>query len=164
MSDIIVNIFNKLSPELVTVLLAALPFTELRASIPVAITVFEFSPIKATAFSFIGNLIPIFFIFLTLPSIIKFTENHWRFFKLILDKYFHSLEKKYKDRYEKYGAIILFMFVAVPLPGSGVWTASVLSVLFQIKPKYSIPSIITGLLFSAILVLFITKGGVALFT
>ena len=164
MSDIIVNIFSKLSLEVATVLLATLPFTELRASIPVAITVFGFSAIKATLLSFIGNIIPIFFILLFLPSIVRFAEKNSQLLKVFLDKYFRTLEKKYKYKYEKYGSIILFAFVAVPLPGSGVWTASILAVLFKIRPKYSIPSIIAGLFISAILVLYITRGGIVLFT
>ena len=48
----------------------------------------------------------------------------------------------------------------VPLPGSGVWTGSVLAILFNVKPKRAIPAIIAGLLLAGILVLLITQGAI----
>ena len=36
---------------------------------------------------------------------------------------------------EKYGYLGLFLFVAIPLPGTGAWTGSLIAVLFGMKPK-----------------------------
>ncbi|MDG1949650.1 MAG: small multi-drug export protein, partial [bacterium] len=52
----------------------------------------------------------------------------------------------------------LLIFVAIPLPGSGVWTGSVLAVLFEIKPKLAMSYITIGLLIAGLLVMAITKG------
>jgi len=145
-------------PEFITAVLAMTPVGELRVAMPVGITVLGLDPWVAFFSAILGNIVPLTVVFLFLPRIIFLAEKHSVWVKKMLDRYFHSLERDHKEKYDKYGALALVLFVAVPLPGSGVWTGSVLAVLFAVEWKYSVPAILLGLLLSGLLVLGITQG------
>ena len=53
------------SKELLTLIYSAIPITELRATIPLAITVWHVPPLTALILAIIGNSIPIVFIIFT---------------------------------------------------------------------------------------------------
>ena len=38
----------------------------------------------------------------------------------------------------------VFVFVAIPLPGTGVWTGSLVATLLNIRFKYAFPAIVLG--------------------
>lgn len=141
-----------------TVLLAMLPVGELRLSMPIALTVFDLSPAAAFAYSYLGNTIPLIIVYLFLPSLLKFATTHSPWLKHVMDDYFLSLERQHKEKYDRYGRILIMLFVAVPIPGSGVWTGAILSILFGIEKSYAIPAILVGLAIAGVIVLLITQG------
>ena len=149
---------SQLPPELASALLAALPITELRAALPIALTIFDLDPVTAYFATVLGNLIPLVVIFALLPSIIRYAEAHSPWLKRILDRYFRKLAKKHKEKFQRYGTFALVLFVMIPLPGSGVWTGSVLAILFGVRRDHAIPAIIVGLLAAGGLVMLITEG------
>ena len=158
MINALIEFFSGFPPELATVALATLPFTELRAALPIAITVLELSPASAYFFSILGNLIPLFLFFWLFPPILRFASAHWPWLERLLEQKLRKLEQKHKDRYDRYGLIFLVILVAIPLPESGVWTGSMLAILFDIDWRYSIPAIVVGLLMSGLIVLLTTQG------
>lgn len=160
MNEFIIQMVSGLSPELSTFLLATLPVTELRASLPLGITVFEVQPLLALILSLLGNIVPLIAIFLLLPRIVVWAKKHSPWFSKVLDRYFLRLEKKHKESYDRWGALALILFVAIPLPGSGVWTGSIVAILFGVEKRYSIPAILTGLLISGLIVMMITQGAI----
>ena len=164
MIDFLIQLVSGLPGEIATALLATFPVTELRAAIPVGITVFDLNPIRALFSALAGNVLPLIAIFLILPPLVRFAASHSPFLNRVLEKYFHYLENKYKKHYDQFGWLILLVFVAIPLPGSGVWTGSVLAILFDIKKSYSIPAILLGMITSGILVLLITQGALSALT
>jgi uncharacterized membrane protein len=149
---------SHLPPELASALLAALPITELRAALPLALTVFHLDPATAYIATVLGNLVPLVLIFALLPGIIRFAEAHSPWLKRVLDRYFRKLAHKHKKKFQRYGTFALVLFVMIPLPGSGVWTGSVLAILFGVRRDHAIPAIIIGLLAAGGLVMLITKG------
>jgi len=148
----------EIPPQLLTAALAALPLTELRAALPIAIGKFGMDAGSAFLYSVIGNLIPVPFILWLLPKAVKWTSRHWVWAHRVLDSYFLRLKAKHGERFERASMIVIAVFVAIPLPGTGAWTASVLAVLFAISPKYSIPGIVAGVLGAGTIVLLITTG------
>ena len=60
-----------------------------------------------------------------------------------LDKLEAKVEKN-RDKITKYEKLGLFIFVAIPLPGTGGWTGALVASFMNIKPKYSIPTIFVG--------------------
>jgi uncharacterized membrane protein len=157
MIETFLAILNALPPELSTALLASTPVGELRLAMPIAISVYKMHPAAAFAYSYLGNVIPLIVIYTVLPGIIKYAARHSPRLNDILNRYFLHLERKYKDRYDRYGRIILLLFVAIPIPGSGVWTASILAILFGVETAYAVPAILVGLAISAGIILTITQ-------
>jgi len=153
---------SSLPPELAVIVLSALPITELRAGIPVGITVFHLSPLSALLFGILGNLIPILLIYTLLPFLIRWAAKHSVTMDRLLKRYFDSLKSKHHETIEKYGSIGLAIFVAIPIPGTGTWTASILAILFGIRSQYGIPAIAVGSAVAGLVILFVTLGVVKL--
>lgn len=149
--------------ELVTALLAAMPIVELRAAIPIAVSIFHFSAWRAYVCSVLGNLIPIPMLFLFLPKLITLLSVRSPKIHGILDRYFFRLSEKHAVTLDRFGSLFLFIFVAIPHPGGGVWSASLLAILFRLHPRYAIPAIIGGVLVSGLIVLSLTEASIKLF-
>lgn len=158
MTETLIQFMNGLSPEVITGILAMLPLTELRGALPVGMTVLELDPWVSYGASVIGNAIPVFFLLWLLPFFLRFAQGHCPPLQKLFERFIYPLEKKHAGRYQKYGRVFLFIFTAIPLPVSGVWTASVLSVLFEIDRRYALVAILFGMLTAGILVMLITSG------
>ena len=50
----------------------------------------------------------------------------------------------------------LFLFVAVPLPSTGLWTGSAIAAFLRLEPKKAIPAVVLGNLVAGLLLLYIT--------
>lgn len=157
MKDYVLSLVQGLSPELATVLLAALPVTEMRASIPVAISVLHLPVQNAIFFSVIGNLLPIPILFLALPPCIAFVERHVKPLDRLMQRYFAYLRRKH-DRVQAVGGIALAAVTLLPLPGAGVWTGCLIAVLFRLSPRISVAALVVGVLVEAVIVTLITTG------
>ena len=48
------------------------------------------------------------------------------------------------DNVRKYRLFGLFLFVAIPLPGTGAWTGALIADLLDIRIKHSFPIIMLG--------------------
>ncbi|MCD6413481.1 MAG: small multi-drug export protein [Elusimicrobia bacterium] len=121
------------SPEVATVIVGALPISELRGAIPIALFVFKFPVLKAFLLAVAGNLIPIFPILFFLEKIAGFLSARFLFMKKFFDWLFDRTRKKFYKKYEIYGDIALILFVAVPLPVTGAWTGAMAAFLFGIR-------------------------------
>ncbi|MCD6372656.1 MAG: COG2426 family protein [Thermococcus sp.] len=62
--------------------------------------------------------------------------------------YVERVRKKAHPYVEKWGFLGLTVFVAIPLPGTGVWTGSLAAYLFGIEKKTTVPALILGGLLS----------------
>lgn len=71
---------------------------------------------------------------------------------------FMHTRRKFTRKYERYGLIALCIFVAIPLPGTGVWTGSVAAWLFDIKKVSAMLAIAVGALIAGIVVTIATVG------
>ncbi len=153
----LVSLISTLPPELATFFLAALPIAEMRASLPLALTVFQLSDVSAITWSLLGNLFPIPFLLFGLPYIIKLLERI-PFLQPMLKRYFAYLSSKHSDNFQKIGASSLGLITLLPLPGAGIWMGCLLAVLFDIKPRYSVPALVAGTLVEVVILFLIVKG------
>ena len=150
--------FNK---EIAVVVLAALPVSELRGAIPLAIAL-GFSPAKAYWLSVFGNLMPVIpLLFLLQPVAEKL--RHIRIFDRFFTWLFERTRRK-ASLVEKFEILGLIFFVAIPFPVTGAWTGSVAATLFKIKFRYALPAIITGVLIAGLIVLGISLAGKEILT
>lgn len=69
------------------------------------------------------------------------------------------LENKANSKSEtvqKYAFWGLFIFVAIPLPGTGAWTGALIAAMLEMPLKKAFPSIMLGVLSAGAIVTFIT--------
>ncbi len=138
--------------ELQTLLLAILPFGELRASIPIALKVYNLPIWSAYLFSVIGNLIPPVLIIAILDPIQKFLSKRSKLMERFFNWIFERTARKHAEKFEKLKEFALILLVAIPLPFTGAWTASLCAFLFKIKFKKAIPLIFIGILIAGVVV------------
>lgn len=144
-----------LSIELTVVIIAMLPLIELRGSIPVALA-FGIPFNKALIISFLGSSIPAVLIIFFIDYIFKIFRKIKVIDKLITKFEIKTLSKK--STIEKYGYWGLMIFVAIPLPGTGVWSGAFLSYLLKMKKIKSIVMVLTGNLIAGIIVGMVSGG------
>lgn len=158
MNSYISEIFNFLSVELTVMLTAALPIIELRGAIPVGISL-GLSPLHATVLSFIGSMIPVPFILFTIRPIFNYLKKTKTFEKVVNKLTNKSMAKS--GKIQKYGAWGLLVFVAIPLPGTGVWSGSLIAALLDMRFKWAFPAIFVGNLIAGILIMALSNGVVS---
>lgn len=150
--------FSGLPPQVATFLIAMIPVTELRASIPIALTIYDLPVWQAIVFSVLGDLIPaLFILFLVAPAsdwCSKKSKLCHRFWQWV----FARTDRKFAKKHAQYGALALMVFVGIPLPLTGSWTGSVAAWLFGIPKKLALPFILGGIILASIIVTVITLG------
>lgn len=150
--------FKNLPPEIATLLIAMIPVFELRGAIPIALKIYQLDVFSAFFWSVLGNLIPIVFILWTLGPVSCFLRKRFK----ILDKFFVWLfgwtRKKHTKKIERWGALALIIFVAIPLPATGGWSGALAAFVFEISPKKALPLITLGVLIAGIIVTLLTTG------
>jgi len=147
--------FADLPHEWAVFLLAMLPITELRAAIPISITIYGMPVLKTLMIAVVGNLVPTFFLLLLLPRMHDcILKQKW--IGPIFLKKLRDAEKYFSGNHAKYGAIALVLFVGIPLPMTGAWTASLASFIFKIPFRKSFPLIALGVLLAGSIVTGIT--------
>ena len=57
----------------------------------------------------------------------------------------------------------LYLFVAIPLPGTGAWTGSLIAALFGMKRRHALPAIILGVLTAGVIMTLASYGVVEAF-
>lgn len=155
MTNIISKIINFLSIEFTVMLTAALPIIELRGAIPVGISL-GLAPIHSAVIAFIGSMIPVPFILFLVRPIFGYLKKT-KLFKNIIDRTINKSMRK-SLRVTKYKYLGLLIFVAIPLPGTGVWTGSTIAALLNMRFKYAFPSIMMGNLIAGTIVLWLSRG------
>lgn len=151
------TLFGKI---LVTLIISMVPVIELRGAIPVAVLLHDLNPIPACIVSILGNLIPVPFIIIFIRKIFAWIRH--RIPKL--NRFIDRLEEKGKSKrstVEKYGFWGLFLFVAIPLPGTGAWTGALIAAMMDMRLKRAFPSIVMGVIAAGIIVTALTTAGLA---
>jgi len=149
------QVFSTLSAELTVLITAALPIIELRGAIPVGIGL-GLNPIHAAVLSFIGSMMPVPIILFTIRPIFNRLKSTKLFSRLI-----HKLVDKSHAKsgtVQKYGAWGLLIFVAIPLPGTGIWSGSLAAALLDMRFKWAFPAIFVGNIIAAVLVMTLSHG------
>lgn len=144
-----------LSPQLITFIISMIPVLELRGSIVVAGGILKLPFIQTFLVAVIGNMLPIPFILLFIEKIFNWLKKtRLKKFPIWVEK--HAM--KHSAQIEKYGYLGLFLFVAIPLPGTGAWTGSLLAVLFNMKPAKSLLFVFFGVLTAGLVMSLLSFG------
>ena len=161
MIELIESYFAGINKALAVFIVSMMPVVELRGAIPFGVSL-GLDWREVYFLSVIGNIIPVPFIILFFRPLIEYMERTKLFGKLA-SKLRHRTNNKMKDM-NKYKMLGLFLFVAVPLPGTGAWTGSAIAAMMKMRIKHSFWPIFAGVLAAGILMMGISYGFGELFS
>ena len=147
---------------LFTMLVSMLPIIELRGGLPFGVALGLPYHLAFPA-AVIGNLIPAPFIIVYIRRIFMLMRKHLPRLNEMVDK----LERKAHLKGEqmlKYETIGLWLFVAIPLPGTGAWTGCLAAAFLDMRLKKAMPAVILGVLTAGTIMMTLTHGGINLFS
>jgi uncharacterized membrane protein len=147
-----------MSNELWTILLGASPIVEIRGAIPIAITVFNFLPLKAYFLSLLGNLLPIIPLLIFLNKFSGYLMRHSYYIHQFLTWLFEKTRREHTKKFEIWGSLALFAFTAIPLPLTGAWSACVAAFVFGIDFGKAVACISFGAAAAGLIILGLTVG------
>lgn len=154
-------LWNTLLGQIIlTFLISMVPIVELRGAIPIA-TGAGLDWRIAILVAIIGNMIPVPFIIIFIKKIFALMRR----MSSKLDGVVTKLENKAfskRDVIDKYGPWGLYLFVAIPLPGTGAWTGSLIAAMLDIPLKKAFPAVACGVVTAGIIVAFVSYGAAAL--
>ena len=146
--------------ELLVIFFSMLPISELRGAIPLGISL-GLSPLHSTIISICGNILIVPILLKILHPIIIFLEDTF-IFKYTLGVVKSKAIKK-ADAIKTYSSIGLFLFVAIPLPTTGAWTASVIASILKLDNKKAFIAIAMGIIVAGLIVLGVSIGAIKVF-
>lgn len=153
--ELIVETFSgKISKEIIVFIVSMIPILELRGSI-LAAGFLKMEFLSTFIIAVIGNMLPIPFILIFIDKIFGWMK------KTRLKNLVEKLENKAlskSDQIRKYGRFGLFLFVAIPLPGTGAWTGSLAASLLRMKFKDSIWPIFFGVVTAGLIMSLLSFG------
>lgn len=149
MADQIIHLLSGIAKEYIVMIVAALPVSELRGAIPLALS-FGMPLQKAFWLSVIGNALPVIPILFLLEPVSK-RLSRFRIFARFFEWLFARTKKK-ADTIQKYEALGLAIFVAIPLPMTGAWTGCIAASLLKMKFRYAFMGTLAGIITAGIIV------------
>lgn len=139
-----------------TFFISMVPVIELRGGLPYGIGFGLDYPLALTA-AILGNMLPVPFIIAYISRIfIWLRSKHKK-----LDDFVTKMERRAHlkgQKVEKYGPLMLLIFVGIPLPGTGAWTGALIAALLNMRMKQALPCIFLGVLMAAAIITALTFG------
>ena len=133
---------------IIIALLSMLPIIELRGGL-IAAALLNLDWLLSFIICYIFNLLPIPFILLLINWVFKLFKKNKTLGKIVT-KMEEKVDKK-KGQIEKYGYWGLFLFVAIPLPGTGAWTGTLAASFLNMDFKKSIIAVMAGVVLAGII-------------
>ena len=147
---------------LFTMLVSMLPVIELRGGIPFGVAL-GLPYYLAFPAAVAGNLIPAPIIVVYIRRIFMLMRRHLPRLNFLVDR----LEKKAHlkgKKVQKFQYLGLWLFVSIPLPGTGAWTGAMAAAFLDMRLKKAMPAITMGVLTAGGIMLALTHVGVNLFS
>ena len=145
---------NDLGELFFTMLVSMVPIIELRGGVPFG-TALGLAPGAALVAAIIGNMLPIPFIIVYIRRIFLWMRRKYPKLNTLVDK----LEKKAHlkgQKVTKYKYIGLWLFVAIPLPGTGAWTGALAAAFLNMPLRKALHSIFLGVVTAGLIMTFAT--------
>lgn len=148
-------LLNTLGKELCVFFCSMIPIIELRGAIPLG-ALYGLGITETFLLSVLGNMLPVPFILLFIRAVLDFMKKVRSLSKIAL--WVEAKADKHKSKIEKYAYFGLFLFVAIPLPGTGAWTGSLIAALMHMKFGKSFLWVFLGVLTAGVIMSVISFG------
>lgn len=148
---------------LIVLMISMIPLVELRGAIPVAVGMDLGLPEwLILIIAIIGNILPVPIIYLFARKVLEWgSKRKWKPFKNFCDFCLKKGEKAGAKLLKKAKSGVyfaLFLFVAVPIPGTGAWTGTLAASILNLNFKKTIISITAGILVAGLIMLAVSLG------
>lgn len=147
--DFVFEHFDFLPAEALIAILAFIPVMELKGAIPAGVLL-ELSIWSSVFFGIFGNLLPILPMLLLFRPVSTWLKRFKLYKKMYSSMYDKTVSKGKKVR--KYGGYGLFLFTAVPLPTTGIYSACFAAIIFFIPVRAAFFAIAAGVIAAGIIV------------
>ncbi len=144
---------------LIVFFISMVPLIELRVAVPYALAA-GLPVVLSYVVAIIGNMLPVPFIFFFARKVLEWGKD-----KKIIGKFFTwCLEKGHKGGsklQEKAGKGLywaLFLFVGIPLPGTGAWTGTLAASILDMDFKKSVIAVVGGVVLAGLIMGFGTTA------
>ncbi len=148
-----------LKKYIIIFLVSMVPLLELRGAIPFSVG-FGLPSIPSFIICVIGNMLPVPVIFWFARRVLEWGKDKkviGGFFTWCLEKG----EKGGKKLTEKAGRgvyVALFLFVGVPLPGTGAWTGTLAASFLDLEWKKSVVAVMAGVVLAGLIMYMVSIG------
>ena len=144
---------------LITFLVSMVPLIELRWAIPIAVGM-QVPLMQAYIIAVIGNMIPVPIVFFFARKVLVWGQD-----KKYIGKFFTFCLKKGeaggRKLQEKAGRglyVALFIFVGIPLPGTGAWTGTLAASILDMDFKKSVIAVRLGVILAGVIMAAVSFG------
>ena len=136
--------------ELCVLFCSLLPIIECRGAVPLGWAL-GLPWWQTGLLSMLGNLLPVPFILLFIRAVLRWMAgSRVKFFAKVAG-WLDRKVQKHKGTIEKYSYLGIIIFIAVPLPGTGAWTGTLIASVLGLEPKRSFLCAVAGVLIAIVI-------------
>lgn len=144
---------------IIVFLVSMVPLIELRGAIPIAVGL-GLDKLISFIIAIIGNMLPVPIIYLFARKVLEWGKD-----KKIIGKFFTWCLNKGERGGQKLEAKAgkglywaLFIFVGIPLPGTGAWTGTLAASMLKLDFKKTIFAVMAGVLLAGLIMMAVSFG------
>ena len=144
---------------LIVFFISMVPLVELRGAVPYAIAA-GLPVIPSYIVAIIGNMLPMPFIFFFARKVLEWGKDKpviGKFFTFCLEKG-HKGGEALKEKAGKGLYWALFLFVGIPVPGTGAWTGTLAASILDMDFKKSSVAVMSGVLLAGVIMSAVSLG------
>ncbi len=145
-----------------TMLVSMIPIVELRGGLPFGVAM-GLPYYLAFPAAVVGNLIPSPFIIVYIRRVFLLLRKYFPRMSGLIDRMETKAHLK-GQKVRRYQTLGLWLFVAIPLPGTGAWTGSLAAAFLDMRLKNALPAVVLGVLTAGCIMLGLTHMGINLFS
>ncbi len=144
------SVIGEISDFIKVMFVSMLPIVEVKGAIPMGL-LWGMNGWEAFTAAVLGSSMPVLFImWLLKPALAWLRSLPYRPCHVYAD-WFENRAMRKKGRISEKSLIFLFLFVAIPIPTTGVWMGSAIATLLDIRIKYALPIILLGNIVASLL-------------
>ena len=150
---------NIIVKYIIVFLVSMVPLIELRGAIPIAVGL-GLDKLISFVIAIVGNMIPVPIIYLFARKVLEWGKD-----KKFIGKFFtwclNKGERGGKKLEAKAGRGLywaLFIFVGIPLPGTGAWTGTLAASMLKLDFKKTVLAVVAGVLLAGLIMMAVSFG------
>ena len=150
---------NIIVKYIIVFFVSMVPLIELRGAIPIAVGL-GLDKLLSFIIAIVGNMLPVPIIYLFARKVLEWGKD-----KKFIGKFFtwclNKGERGGKKLEAKAGRGLywaLFLFVGIPLPGTGAWTGTLAASMLKLDFKKTVLAVVAGVLLAGLIMMAVSFG------